>query len=662
MRKITSIKAQLVRNFGLLIVGFSVITGLVTFKVTGDLLVKREGYNLRDRAYQLTQTLEIQLESNKKLIEAIGRMPEISNPNAAREEKQKVLEEEAGNLGVKHLAIADLNGNLYNASGEFLLQISGTSEYEAAKAGVTTYSSVVDRGEGKSISLATPIKDINGNIQGVLVGEYGMEDFVKQITEVTSKFILLDNNNATIIATYGDIGEGIADTENALNTGTDDLQVIYNSMLKGESATSEYVDKSGNKYHISYKTVPTINWSLAHIESGHRLLLGVRWLMGLVSAISIIMTALSLGVVYIIAKNIGKGIEGITKHLAIFAEGDFNLPVDESLCLQKGEIGGAAQALESVRTEIGQVIQGIQKSADHITHEVQGLTNVAQNVSESSATIAGATNEVARGVMEQSGDLVNISTLIEGFGIQLQEVVDTISVIVEKATSITVAVREGEETTVELVNSVTTTGEVFKEFTDKMQGLSNNISQITGITHIINGIAEQTNLLALNASIEAARAGEAGKGFAVVAEEIRKLAEQVKDSSQTINHLIGSVEKEAEVMISSADLLNTEVNGQMSNIDKTLVSNQNLGAAIQETISVIQRINEKTQVIAKEKDEIVERVESATAVAQEVTASTEEISATADDAKVQAHKVDLAVEVLSEAVNAMKEEVKRIQV
>lgn len=51
-------------------------------------------------------------------------------------------------------------------------------------------------------------------------------------------------------------------------------------------------------------------------------------------------------------------------------------------------------------------------------------------------------------------------------------------------------------------------------------------------------ISNKTNVLAYNALIQAARAGEAGKGFKVVAGEVRKLADNARESATEINQTI----------------------------------------------------------------------------------------------------------------------------
>ncbi|MCT4606320.1 MAG: methyl-accepting chemotaxis protein [Marinisporobacter sp.] len=82
--------------------------------------------------------------------------------------------------------------------------------------------------------------------------------------------------------------------------------------------------------------------------------------------------------------------------------------------------------------------------------------------------------------------------------------------------------------------------EVTKEQLKQAIHKSTVVEQINILSEVIMQITEKTNLLALNAAIEAVRAGESGRGFSVVADEIRKLAEQ---SKQTVLEIQGVTSK-----------------------------------------------------------------------------------------------------------------------
>lgn len=78
--------------------------------------------------------------------------------------------------------------------------------------------------------------------------------------------------------------------------------------------------------------------------------------------------------------------------------------------------------------------------------------------------------------------------------------------------------------------------------TGTMESLRVSSEEIRRAVDLITQVASQTRLLALNATIEAARAGEAGRGFSIVASEVKALADQAAQSTDTISDAVTAVQ------------------------------------------------------------------------------------------------------------------------
>jgi uncharacterized protein YoxC len=102
---------------------------------------------------------------------------------------------------------------------------------------------------------------------------------------------------------------------------------------------------------------------------------------------------------------------------------------------------------------------------------------------------------------------------------------------------------------------------------------------------IIKSIADKINLLGLNAAIESARAGEQGRGFNVVSSEIRKLANQSKESVITIRNVIEEMNKSVSNITNAVD-------------DSAAVSEEQ-AASIQEINATIESISDNLQRLEK---------------------------------------------------------------
>ena len=121
------------------------------------------------------------------------------------------------------------------------------------------------------------------------------------------------------------------------------------------------------------------------------------------------------------------------------------------------------------------------------------------------------------------------------------------------------------------------------------------VSEINVASSLIENIASQVNMLSLNASIEAARAGEYGRGFSVVAENIRKLADDSKNSVNKVQETISSLR--TDITKNLSDLINS-IDSLAILANETASGSEEASAATEEQSATMEEISASAQELA----------------------------------------------------------------
>ncbi|WP_243109712.1 methyl-accepting chemotaxis protein [Clostridium sartagoforme] len=369
--------------------------------------------------------------------------------------------------------------------------------------------------------------------------------------------------------------------------------------------------------------------------------------------IQLLILAVSLILVYILmsfllSRSINKGVKGIINGLVTMSKGDLT---EEVNIKNQDELGLIAKYINELQKNISEMICKILNLSKKEFEEIDQLSKSSGDMAVSSEEVTATIQEIDSNIIIQNEDSKKINNFLEKFGELIQDVKNSINNINSNLSIIKNKLSLNNKDLITLNDSKNDIENSSKTMNEKINDLYNSIEKIKEITNFIDSMADQTNLLALNAAIEAARVGEEGKGFAVVANEIRKLAEDVKKSSYSIDGVLSNISIEGQEVINITEVLNTKLSKQFSVIDDSVISFNGIVGEILDLTQKISNVNGKMDKVLEERNYIFASVSKSSELLDDISKSSEEIKNLSLGLSIMAQGIAEIAEILNNNTN-----------
>ncbi len=349
-----------------------------------------------------------------------------------------------------------------------------------------------------------------------------------------------------------------------------------------------------------------------------------------------------------IARAITKPISVAIKHIEEVAEYNIKNDMPEVYLTRKDEVGDLSRMVQKIEENLRSLIQSIGDTSEQVAASSEELTATSQQAASAANEVSKAIDEIAKGATEQAISTTEGSNKLMELGQLIEDDKNNINVLTQSTSKVDHLVREGLQVIELLAKKTTESGEATKSIHESIMKTDESSNRISEASALISSIAQQTNLLALNASIEAARAGENGRGFSVVADEIRKLAEQSAESIRIIDDMVRNLLNDSSDAVEAMKQVRKTLEEQNAHVLHTEDKYKEIAEAIGASTEAASVINQTAHVMESKKNEVLDTVQSLSAVAQENAAGSQEASASIEEQTSSMDEIANSSESLSE--------------
>ncbi|MFT6268954.1 MAG: methyl-accepting chemotaxis protein [Alphaproteobacteria bacterium] len=583
--------------------------------------LKSEFDNLNQSFNEKVDVLSSLLQTSQSLDQALTNSKTYFDASEAMfmgKQKELLVGAQISEIGLLAL-------NLTDEASALMLDISYLESDDPNIEQLIGMSTNIDNKLGLMLTTIKELmRELDSKTMGVIIGDldYSLSNIVVDVDY--AKRIAQDIDDDGILATFD---EEFGASVQALK-GNDGLFVLkrkQNLLFEESTVQRLLATESINQAILGLKELSTTANKNA-LDGQESILAAVKSnvIKSLLASVFGIIATATLA--FIATRSIANPLRTINSQLSILSSGDLRETLNEEghdeFSLLAKNVNQLIHSLQSLVGSINEKADNLrQVSIKSIELGDESLQKVAQAQSQ-----IDITSESTQQVKQTS-----ISTL--------QQIHDADSKIEE-------AILQSERVVALVGQSVVQVNEQAaqaKLSTQIVNRVGENSQKIGSILDVIKKIAEQTNLLALNAAIEAARAGEQGRGFAVVADEVRTLATRTQNSTEEIEKMIASLQKDSSRAVLAMSEGTEQVRKGVEITEKVTLQVNQIKSIIEGLALVNNSIVQDTQIQDTLLDDVVGRLNVIVSLNKESASSTQQSNDASNEIETQMDALRAAV-------------------
>lgn len=664
----TSIRTKfLVSVLPVMLIGFLVFFG-VSYKMASDMLV--ENADTIGKGVGKQAALEVQriFETNEVHLETLARSSAILHgDDAARLAKLQEVKQDTDVFS--NISYLDVNGIGIDSDGSVL----DRSDRDYFKKAVQTKKVVVSEPvisaiTGKVVTvIAVPVLE-NGTLTGIVTGTVGLSRFDETLSKMatyrTGQLVVMDETGIVIIHPNEAAQVGKLDFSKEVSSVKISMSLVdaFKSVIdKDEPALAHYARESGEEMtgilvpiHLDGR-----RWVVMSEASDSEILENAHALLMVLAGLTVVILLAISVIIFFISNSFAANIQKAVRVCEIINSGD--LRETPKTITSQDEMGQLSDGFIKMRHTLNTLIKRIQSNAAELSASAEALTEASQQSAEASNHVAASITEIAEGAEHQSAASASVANAAASISNHAEKMSKQAGVVAEVTNHTVDRVHEGRRSIDEVVSYMEQIKNGSETVDAAISALGKSSEEISHSVEVIGSIAEQTNLLALNAAIEAARAGEHGRGFAVVAEEVRKLAEESGEFSKRISETMQSVQADMERAVEAGKRGSEYVGHGLDSVrtaddvfQSIAESIQQLGDGVKDITTGIRQMENETQTVRAQIEDI-QKVSTANADgAQSVSAATEEQSASMQEVAAATRRLSGLADELADETKKFK--------